>query len=282
VKILKNHFIAVLSTLYFVSVTSSFASEEIKSVQTKSQKSNEEQPKLELGLGVGGLSVPHYRGSDQTAEFLIPFPYVKYTSKRLKIDREGGRYFIHDFGNSKLDISVDFAFPVKSDDNRARNGMPNLNAIIEIGPRLLFYPYTSDDESFQIRIGLPLRAAVATRIVETEFIGGTFSPYIQFRHYGYNTTIFSIGPFWATEQYHDYFYQVDPEFVTAQRSLYDAKGGYGGTKLSLASSKRFKKYWAGVFARYYLLEGAVYQDSPLIKQSTSFVIGFGIAYIFGS
>jgi len=242
----------------------------------------EQQPTLELGLGVGGINIPHYRGSDQTEQYIVPFPYVKYTSKRLNIDREGGRYFLYDFENSKLDISLDFALPVNSGNNRARESMPDLKAIIEVGPRLLFYPYTSEDKAFRVRLGLPLRMAFATNISETESAGFTFSPYIQFRYFNYTETALTIGPFWATEQYHDYFYQIDPEFVTAQRALYDAKGGYGGTKIQFASSKRFKRIWAGIFARYYILNGAVYQDSPLVKQKTSFLVGFGISYIFKS
>ncbi|MFV2061209.1 MAG: MipA/OmpV family protein [Gammaproteobacteria bacterium] len=241
----------------------------------------EEEHEFELGLGLGGLSVPHYRGSDQSEQFIVPFPYIRYSSKRLKVDREGGRYYLYDFGNSKLDISMDFAFPVNSDRNIARKSMPDLKAVVEIGPRLMFYPYTSSDKRFRIRIALPVRLAIATNVIETNTIGGTFSPYIQFRFFNYVETAITIGPYWATEKYHDTFYQVDTQYVTPQRSYYDAKSGYGGSRISLTTNRRFKKYWVGLFARYDYLNGAVYEDSPLIKQKTAFLVGFGISYIFG-
>jgi len=40
-----------------------------------------QQPEWELG--VGGLSVPHYRGSDQRAQYVAAIPYVRYNGKRL-------------------------------------------------------------------------------------------------------------------------------------------------------------------------------------------------------
>jgi outer membrane scaffolding protein for murein synthesis (MipA/OmpV family) len=240
----------------------------------------DEEPVFELGMGLGGLSVPHYRGSDQREQFVVPFPYIKFSSKNLKIDREGGRYYLYDFGNSKLDVSMDFAFPVNSDKNIARQAMPDLKAVVEIGPRLMFYPYTSDDSKFRIRFAFPVRLAIATNIIETNTIGGTFSPYIQFRFFNYVETAVTIGPYWATEKYHDNFYQVDTQYVTAQRPYYDAKGGYGGSRISLTSSKRFKKYWVGIFARYDFLDRAVYQDSPLVKQKTALLVGFGVSYVF--
>jgi len=245
-----------------------------------SYSSAEEQSKIEFGVGAGGLSIPHYRGSDQVKQFAIPIPYVQYSGKRFKFDRDGGRFYLYDFGASKLDISMDFAFPVNSDDNIARENMPDLNPVVEIGPRLVFDPYSNKNKSFRIQFALPLRMAIATNIVETQTLGWTFAPYMQFRFINYANTALTIGPYWATDKYHDYFYQVVPQYATVQRPYYDAKGGYGGSRISLTSRKRFKKIWVGIFARYDFLSGAVYEDSPLVKQKTAFMVGFGVAYVF--
>jgi outer membrane scaffolding protein for murein synthesis (MipA/OmpV family) len=48
-------------------------------------------PKWELGVGVGGLWMPDYRGSDEVRSYLLPFPYVIYRLDWLKVDREGVR-----------------------------------------------------------------------------------------------------------------------------------------------------------------------------------------------
>lgn len=242
-----------------------------------------DKTELELGLGVGGIDIPHYRGSDQRSTIYLPFPYVKYSSKRLKVDREGGRYYLYERGISKLDVSMGFAFPVDSEDNDARQAMPDLKAVVEIGPRWVVYPYTSEDKRFRIRVALPLRMAFATNIIENDFIGWTATPYLQFRYFHYAETTLSLGPLWASEKYHDYFYQVDTKYVTTTRPFYDAKGGYSGSRISFSSNRRFSKtIWGVVFARYDFLKGANFEDSPLVKQDTAFMFGLGVTYIFNN
>ncbi|HSB24315.1 MAG TPA: MipA/OmpV family protein, partial [Burkholderiaceae bacterium] len=50
-----------------------------------------DQPLWEAGLGIGGLRLPDYRGSDQSHDWIVPVPYIAYRGKILKADREGAR-----------------------------------------------------------------------------------------------------------------------------------------------------------------------------------------------
>ena len=237
------------------------------------------QPKWELGIGLGGLSIPHYRGSDQRADYIAPIPYFRYSGKRLQVDKEGGRFYFYNSENIKFDISTGFALPVDSDDNRARTGMSNLDAVIELGPRLQFSLYQSEDKNFRLRFALPLREAY--ELGELTSIGWVFSPYLELRYFqsGWETSA-AAGPVWATEKYHDYFYQVDPQYVTSTRSQYNAQSGYSGSRLTLTMSKRFDQLFFGVFARYDDLQGASFIESPLVKQKDSFMIGIALSWVF--
>lgn len=264
-----SHFKLLLTTLITFSASIVFA--------------EEPPPKLELGIGIGGLSIPHYRGSDQTQEYIAPIPYVRYNGDRLKVDREGARFYFLKNGNFKLDLSAGFNFPVDSDDNRARQGMPDLDPVIELGPRAQFDLYTSKDRDLRIRAALPVRLAIVVDSFSPDNTGWIFSPYLQIRYYSGWETALSVGPVWATEKYHDYFYQVDPTYATAGRPEYDARAGYSGFRYTLTTSKRInKRLWFGAFARYDSLSGAVFEDSPLVKQSDALFVGIGIAYIFKS
>src|SRR5690349_18225110 len=49
----------------------------------------EEKPLWEAGLGVGAVTFPDYRGSDQANVYPLPLPYFIYRGKFLKADREG-------------------------------------------------------------------------------------------------------------------------------------------------------------------------------------------------
>lgn len=240
-----------------------------------------DKPSWELGVGVGVLSLPHYRGSDQRSNYAAPIPYVRYNGKRLKVDKEGGRFYFYNGKDINVDISTAFAFPVDSKDNRAREGMTSLDPIIELGPRVEFKFYQSDDDNIRLRFALPLRAAFATDISHTQSIGWVFSPYLQLRYFntGWETAA-SIGPIWASETYHDYFYEVAPQYATASRSAYNAQAGYSGSRITVTLSKRFNRLFFGLFARYDNLNHAVFIDSPLVKQNDSFLVGAALSWVF--
>ncbi|MGD8785630.1 MAG: MipA/OmpV family protein [Thioalkalispiraceae bacterium] len=240
---------------------------------------SDEAGKWEFGVGLGGLSIPHYRGSDQREEYFAPVPYVKFSGDRLKVDREGGRYYFLDGDRFKIDLSAAFAFAVDSEENIARQGMPDLDYILEVGPRLHWFLWASPDQRLRLRFAAPLRAAINLSDAGNE--GWFFAPYLQVRYYSTMETAFSIGPMWATEKFHDYYYQVDPVYATAGRPAYDAKAGYSGFRMTLTNSQRLNKhYWWGGFIRYDSLSGAEFENSPLVKKQEALMIGFAISYIF--
>jgi outer membrane scaffolding protein for murein synthesis (MipA/OmpV family) len=85
---------------------------------------------------------------------------------------------------------------------------------------------------------------------------------------------------YGSERSHDYFYSVAPQYATASRPAYDAEAGYAGSQVLVSLSKRFPKYWLGAFARWDSLNGAVFADSPLVRQENYFAAGFAIAWVF--
>jgi outer membrane scaffolding protein for murein synthesis (MipA/OmpV family) len=88
------------------------------------------------------------------------------------------------------------------------------------------------------------------------------------------------GPVFTDRRYNQYYYQVDPQFATATRPAYAASGGYGGTQFTLTTNRRFGPVWFGAFVRAYGLQGAAFDDSPLVKQRSALYAGIGLAYIF--
>lgn len=259
----------IITFVFLMLVTSAYADAVTES----------EEPKWELGAGIGAISLPHYRGSDQRSEYAAPIPYFRYNGKRLKFDKEGGRFYFYNSEDFKLDISTAFSFPVDSDDNLARKGMENLNPIIELGPRMQFNLYQSKDKNLRFRFALPIREAYD--LSEIKSIGWVFSPYVQLRYFntGWETAA-SVGPVWANKDYHDYFYKVAPQYATAERPSYNPRAGYSGSRITLTISKRFDDIFFGLFARYDNLNGAAFIDSPLVKQKDSFMLGVVLSWVF--
>ncbi len=244
----------------------------------------EELPRWELGVGLGGLSMPDYRGADERHAYFLPLPYVIYRGDRVSIDREGVRNKVLGLDRVKLFLSITAGIPVHSDRNQAREGMPDLDPTLEIGPSLEMDLWEGRGKE-KLSLGLPLRAAIATNLAHFRNVGWVFAPNLDLKLpiFGPDedgVLDFSLGPLYASNKYHDYYYAVDREFATAERPAYDAHGGYSGSRFTIGLSRRVGDIWFGAFARYDDLSGAVFADSPLVKDKRSLMLGGGIAYIF--
>ncbi|MBI3899359.1 MAG: MipA/OmpV family protein [Gammaproteobacteria bacterium] len=243
-----------------------------------------ELPLWEAGLGVAGLSIPDYRGSDERSQFLLPLPYVVYRGENWKVDREGLRGDLFRSNRLRLDLSFSAGPPSKSDDDDgARAGMPELDPTFEAGPALRIQLDDREQDDQRWSLVLPVRWVAASDFRHAESLGWVFSPYLRYARRdlipGW-TLDSSIGFMYAGERYHNYYYDVTDEFATPARPAYDAGRGYSGSRVTAAISKRFDRFWVGGFVRYDYLGGAVFDDSPLVRTDHSLMIGGGIAWIF--
>jgi outer membrane protein len=242
-----------------------------------------EKPLWELGIGMSALTFPDYRGSDESSLFVIPFPYVVYRGTFLKADKDGIRGAFFDSDRVELNGSVGASVPVSSSNNRARQGMPDLQPTVEFGPSLDLNLWRTQDRRYKLDLRLPVRAAV-TVLGGMDYAGWEFSPRLALDvndvagHAGWNLGLLA-GPMYGSERSHEYFYSVAPRYATADRPAYDAKAGYAGSQFLMSLSKRYPKYWLGAFARWDSLNGAVFADSPLVRSENYFAAGVGFAWI---
>lgn len=245
----------------------------------------EEEPLWEFGLGAGGIAFPDYRGSDEMHVYPVPVPYFVYRGPIFKADRDGVRGEIFDRKYVELSISVNGTIPVDSADNAARRGMPDLKPTIELGPSLEVHLWRSDNETMKLDVVMPLRVPITIE-GSPQSLQWTFAPRLNIDvddiggHAGWDFGA-GIGPVFAADRFHDYYYSVPAQFATASRPEYHADGGYSGMQAVAALSKRFPKYWVGAFVRYDWLGGAVFEDSPLMRTRNSLAGGFGIAWMIG-
>lgn len=242
-----------------------------------------EEPLWEIGGGLGVTSLPDYRGAEEGHTYVLPIPYIVYRGDKFKVDRGGVHGALARTDALTFDVSGGLSPPAKSDENAARSGMPDIDPSLEIGPSLQWLWYRSAARDKKFSLYLPVRAVVTTK---GEYVGWVFSPNINLDVFNFSPSggwkaSVSIGPLYASEKYHDYFYEVSSQYATATRPAYNAGGGYSGSRLTLTFGKRFPPhYWLGIFTRYDSLNDAVFEDSPLVRQSHSFMAGIGLSYIF--
>jgi outer membrane scaffolding protein for murein synthesis (MipA/OmpV family) len=238
----------------------------------------------ELGLGVAGLSLPDYRGSDQRHAYLLPLPYIVYRGTWLKADRDGARALLFDSDRVKVDVSAAASTPTRSTDNDARQGMPDLHGTVELGPNLNVTLARSRQARWKLDLRLPLRAGFSIER-SPRFVGATFEPNLNLDlggvGGGWNLGLLT-GPVFADRKQHSFFYGVDPAYATASRPAYQAHGGYGGWRALAAGSRRFGDMWVGGFLRYDNLRGATFDDSPLVRRRAALTVGFGVSWILAT
>ena len=245
----------------------------------------EDVPLWEIGAGVAAFSFPAYRGSDQSSNFVMPVPHFTYHGDFLKADRHGLRGTFFDNDRLELTLSAALSPPASSDDIEARKGMQNLDATFEIGPQIDVTLWRSENRARFVKLLLPLRAAV-TLDSRPRDIGLVFHPKLNMDvtdlpgMAGWNLGLLA-GPLFGDRRQHDYFYGVKASEATASRPAYEARSGYAGMQYLASLSKRFPGYWVGGFVRYDNLAGAVFENSPLVRDKNYFAAGMAVTWILG-
>jgi len=244
-----------------------------------------DRPLWEAGIGVGAVSFPAYRGSDQHQQYVLPTPYFTFHGKFLKADRHGVRGQL--FASDRLDLTVSAALspPAPSKKIEARAGMPDLEANFELGPELDLTLWQASSGRRSLKLLLPLRVA-HTLDDQLQNIGWVFHPKLNLDVgdlpglRGWNVGL-QAGPLFGDRRQHQYFYGVDRAHATATRPAYQARGGFAGMQVLAAVSRRFDRYWVGAFLRYDNLRGATFEDSPLVRTRHYWAGGFGVSWILG-
>lgn len=239
-----------------------------------------EQPLWEAGVGVGVLRLPHYRGSDQSHTWVLPVPYVVYRGDFLRADRDGARALLATLDRLDIDVSVAATAPTRSEDNRAREGMPDLAPTVEIGPNINWT--LSRGAQWKLQARLPVRAAF-TLESGPDMIGWQATPNINLdvRKDGWNLGLLT-GPIFGTRKMNGYTFDVAPQFATAARPSYQSSGGYAGWRLVSAASRRIGAFWLGAFVSADTVRGARFDDSPLVRKRDTVAYGFAISWVFAT
>jgi len=237
----------------------------------------------EMGVGAVAVNLPLYPGSSQDAGYLIPFPYLRLESKYIDID-QGFESRLFRSNKVRFSLSGGLGVPVNSADSVARAGMPDLDLVLQVGPSLDVIFDKRSQGSREFRLELPVRLAVATDFSSTRNVGWLFEPRLVYeskrKHKAGWAYEYLAGVRFATDKYHGYYYNVDPQFETPTRPQYSASGGYSGLFTDLVASWRRKDLIYFAWVRYQYLGGVQYEDSPLFEDENYWFLGIGLNWIF--
>ncbi len=240
------------------------------------------RPLFELGLMGGGSYHPDYPAAGRNHARGLALPYIAYRGEIFRSDEKGllrGRVVRSD--DMEFDVSLNGTFPVDSDDNDDRRGMPDLDWLGEIGPRLQFTAARAPAGGARIDLELPVRAVFSTDLSDLAYRGVVAAPEIAYRHgnvpeSGVQVKL-GLGATFATVELMEYFYGVAPRFATGTRPAYAADAGYLGANVQLTAFTSFSAGWRAFGRiRLDLHHGAANEDSPLFRNEAAFSVGLGL------
>jgi outer membrane scaffolding protein for murein synthesis (MipA/OmpV family) len=241
-------------------------------------------PVFEAGIAGGGGFLPAYPASDQNRWRGLAVPYIIYRGNVFRADDGGLRARTSLADGIELSVSASGGVNASSDDVTARQGMPDLEWLGELGPNLRFTLWRGEDEASPQRIVVdtPIRAVFSTDWSSVSFRGFTFSPDIAYEHMHFLSPFarlrVSAGVSFGTDRYADYFYDVAPQYARPDRPAYNAQAGYVGSRVTLSYrlplNERFSVVAGGRIENF---SGAANADSPLFRNEWNFSVVAGFA-----
>ena len=243
-------------------------------------------PEYEIGAGAIGLNTPDYPGSENNRFRVVPFPYYIYRGKYIRSDDEGTRARLLSSKRHETGVSLGFNFPVNSEDNLARKGMPNLDAVFAFGPRLLLR-FLTDVPNHRLNFTLAARAIFSSKFSFNNLFraeGFDIEPRLAYwyRWQKSKTTVFSsCGVSFASQKANAFFYDVAPEFSTPTRNTYTSHAGLVESSVSIGLGQEITKKWfffTGTSWRN--LDNSSNLASPLLVSRNNYGVILGVVWTF--
>ena len=246
---------------------------------------HEPLPLWEVGLVGIGAYQPAYPGSDKDIARARVLPYAVYRGPVLRMDGDGIGVRAFRTPRFEWDVSASAAFGSSANQVPAREGMPSIGTLGEIGPALKINLGDLVDASRDPRktqLELPVRAVFeASHGVRRE--GWTFEPRVTHTAWqgGTASVVLTASALFGDKRLNHLYYGVDAPYATPDRPQYDAKAGLVATRLGVSLRQRLtsslRLQW---FAQVESVAGAANEDSPLVRKKQD--AGFGVSLVWGA
>lgn len=239
----------------------------------------EKKPLWEIGIAAGLLTTPHYMGSDERYLLPLGLPYLIYRGRFIRANRSGIRGLLVNRENFSLDLGLSFGLPVNNN-NKARDGMPDLHLTGQAGPRLN-WKFSTPEDLPQFSLHLPVRYVADIRGKQLGWVTEP-SVKIEKKHLGTEKKLslrIDLGGLFAGQSFNKYFYGVADRFARPDRPAFEAESGFHSYFVKLSSTYKKSKHLSfGAFVQLRDLSQGVADDSPLVRQALDVSAGVGFVW----
>lgn len=246
---------------------------------SSSNSSLQSLPVWEAGVVLAAGSVPDYPASDSSSVRALALPLFVYRGPVLRVEDGGVRGRLFSSASFEIDLSAAGAFNARN--NEAREGMPSLDYLFQIGPQAVYRWDLNDRE--RISAHLKGRAVFSTDFGSVDFRGVVLEPQVRWSLRAVAGSAYNLGlsasAAFATERLHDYFYEVAPQYARPDRPAFEASAGYLGSEFGINLNRKLSdtlRVFVG--ARLALHGGAANQDSPLFRDNST--VSYGVSLLW--
>ena len=240
------------------------------------------------GLGYGELLVPHYHGSGEYYYLKGPFPIFQGIGKMIPGNRGKRAFYFDADANFRLPVNsepITIVEPSNYSDpderitgykNYTRRGMADVPTSFYLGAKLgvNFAPGTYLEygvtPGVHLGSGWGHAGVISTLKLNIEFFRSAEAEFsISARHISTNAA------------YNDIYYSVTAEDVISGRAIYDgAKSGKLVNIFGVFYRTNFGPLFLLAALEYQDLNGAVVEDSPLVRTTKEYFAAMGIGVYF--
>lgn len=227
--------------------------------------------------------MPYYLGASESRTLTGVLPSFILRDRIFRSGEGGLRAVLDEARARGIDISFSGAMRATEDDVEVREGMPDLDWSLQLGPRL-FWNETLGDKA-QLTLFAPIRGAVSSDF-SSDVTGRGFllTPALRLRSQpfegeGIKASLTYTARF-ANRPWQDYYYSVQSQYATTERPAYHAEGGYAGS--ALTGVLIWNQHPLRAFTRINLdlLQGAANADSPLLVDRNGVSVAVGLTWYF--
>ncbi len=248
-------------------------------------KPKEPLPLWELGLVGIAAYQPAYPGSDQDIARVRVLPFGIYRGSLLRADGNGiGVRALHT-PRFEWDISGSGSFGSSANKVHARDGMPSIGTLVEIGPALkvnLGDLVDAKRDPHLTQLEIPVRAVFDVSH-DLAHRGWTFEPRLSHTAWTGSTfaLVVSAGALFGDRSLNHLYYGVDAPYATPDRPAYEARAGLVATRLNASLRHKISPTLRlQYFAQVETVRGAANEASPLVRSKQD--AGIGISLIWGA
>jgi outer membrane protein len=240
-------------------------------------------PLLEAGVFGGGALLPDYPAAGQSHMRGLILPWIIYRGEIFSSDERGVRGRVYRHRDLEFTVNANGAPGSNSGDNRAREGMPDLDWLGEIGPSLRWVAWRDKPDRTRLTLEAPLRAVFSTDFSRISYRGYVLAPELAVERAGLlyrgARARVGIGPVFASGGLMDYWYRVEERDSRPGRPAYDAAGGYLGMRMQFSYrvpvADRISVTLGGRVENF---SGATNADSPLFRSEFNATVVGGLSF----